>query len=643
MKRSVLDGGLSSFTNVDVSSMTRGQEGGEEHVNAKSPVVWNTEKINHILEMYADGEVDLKGMKGSPFSEGDPDYRKPGVVFQYTKEEKLEWDRCASDPLYFAENYAYAMTDDGLQLLKYRDYQRSLMQGFHNNRYSILLASRQIGKTITSATYLVWFVLFHKQKNALVVGDVWDTTKELIEKMQNIIKNLPFFLKPGIKKMNEKLIKLENESRVIGRTTTKKTGIGFNIHLLYMDEFAHIDPSFLNYFYRSIYPTISGMKNSKVIITSTPNGTNRFFTLWRDAIEGKNGYHPMRVDWWQVEGRDEAWKQETIANLGSEEDFNQEYGLQFFAGDNLLLNSTDIKKINVLKRRYEVFNWDILMREEDDYREYLKFHPNFVKSTLSDSFDLRNDKNRYVMSIDMGEGIGKDYSVLNIFKVINRPLNILQKHRPLIKDHLDVFGIIQVGTFRTNKMSVDKFGLCVNDLLFRFFNTENVTVALELNHDGKIIHSYLKSNSRYTPDMMIHTKHTQSSKFTKPGIIMNSNKAKTDACENFKYLVTIDKILANEFQTVEELGGFGRVGNSSLNKIYRSQSGNDDMAMTSIHTSFFFGSPHFYEMCDDLYDEIPDAEYVRTVERDFIEYNRKIDGQGSGMDASTVSELNSMM
>jgi hypothetical protein len=111
-----------------------------------------------------------------------------------------------------------------------------------------------------------------------------------------------------------------------------------------MDEFAHIHPNFIESFFRSTYPTVSSSKVSRIIITSTPNGMNKFYEIYQGALSGDNSFNPVRVDWWQVPGRDEEWKREEIANLGSEELFNQEYGNQFLSSTSLLLGSNELKK-----------------------------------------------------------------------------------------------------------------------------------------------------------------------------------------------------------------------------------------------------------------------------------------------------------
>lgn len=96
---------------------------------------------------------------------------------------------------------------------------------------------------------------------------------------------------------------------------------------LIVDEMAFVEPqSILEDFWRSVYPTISRSKKSKVLIASTPNGTgNLFHRLYDGAEKGENGFVYEKVIWSDVPGRDESWKLEQVKALGSMESFLQEF------------------------------------------------------------------------------------------------------------------------------------------------------------------------------------------------------------------------------------------------------------------------------------------------------------------------------
>jgi hypothetical protein len=520
------------------------------------------------------------------------------------------------------------MTEDGIQQITLRDYQEEIIRSFKNSRFNCLMASRQIGKTVMSGVFIAWYLVFHTDKNVLAVANVASTTKEVLDKIKSVLENLPFFLKPGCISNNVMSLKFDNGCRLIGRTTTKNTGIGFTIHVLYIDEFAHINPSYLDFFYRAIYPTISASTNSKVIITSTPNGMNRFYEIYMDAMNGLNTYVPLRVDWWQVPGRDEEWKKMTIANLGSEEDFNQEYGLQFFSSDKLLLPSKDLKKIFSFRTTYEVPEW-AQTPENLDLLDGFSVHPNFNKFTPD---DIRNDGNTYVFSIDTASGVGRDYSVINIFKFTALPIKMLEQVKDFIKNEGDFFGLVQVASFRSNKKDINEFSNVLEYLTYKVFNPEKARLLIELDHKGDYVMDKIQQNELFWPGQLVHSKHMTSSTNWKPGLKMTESN-KTKYCERFKYLAAVNKILPNEFKTVHELGSFGKAGNGT----YRSQNGNDDLAMTCVSTAAFFESPNFWEIVNDELDRLP-KEYLKKVYAQFL--GEAYLGHDSGYNHETLRDLN---
>lgn len=591
--------------------------------------IWTTERVNQLFKDVEDGVIDIKTIKNSPFKDNDPVWKKANLIFEYTPYEVEEIKKCKNDIIYFANHYAQTMTDDGIQQITLRDYQEEILISFKENRMNILNASRQIGKSVMAAIFIAWFLIFNTEKNVLTVANIATTTKEVMDKIKSILEHLPFFMKPGCVSNNVMSMKFDNGCRLIGRTTTKNTGIGFTVHLLYIDEFAHINPSYLNFFYRAIYPTISASTSkSKIIITSTPNGMNKFYEIYMDALNGRNQYTPLRVDWWQVPGRDEAWKKFTIADLGSEEDFNQEYGLQFFSSDVLLLPSKTLKKIFNLRIEYRVPEWaqkpDVI-----DLLDGLQFHPNMARMTVD---DIKNDPNYYIFSVDTADGLNRDYSIVNIFKFVALPVKMLENVKEFVKVETDVFTVVQVGTFRTNTKDINQYCNSLEHLLFNVFNPEKVRLLVELNHKGEYIMDKITKNENYWSGMLVFSKHSELAQNWKPGLRLTvPNKIKY--CERFKYLTAVHKILPNEFRTVHELGSFGRTKNGT----YRSQSGNDDLAMTCVNLSAFFESPNFWEIANAEIDRLS-KDYVAEVHEKYLKdiyFDKR-----TKYDYSTLNDLN---
>jgi hypothetical protein len=594
--------------------------------------IWNSEKVNNILNRVEGEGMDIRGMKSTPFKDNDILLKRARLPFEYTPEEWEELEKCKRNPMYFAEKFAFIKTPTGNKSVEnaggLRDYQEQIIDSIHNEKYNILLASRQIGKTVTTGIYIVWFMLFHSEKNVLMVADNMNTTKEIMEKIRIVLDNLPFYMKPGIQKINESSIRFDNDSRLILRTTTKKSGIGMTVNFLYIDEFAHITESNLDRFYRAILPTITEDPNAKIVITSTPNGRNKFWEIWKDAIDRVNEYNPMRVDWWQVPGRDEMWKKKTIANMGSETDFNQEYGLQFFSSDRLLLASNDLKKLDIMKTEYIPASLDL--REDLFFiNDYLYFHEKYSKLTMD---DFRNDDSKFVFSVDTADGVGADYSVINIFKLVPLPVKNLLLKKNTVRKELDCLSLVQIGTFRSNNLNIGDFSIALETLAYSVFNPENIRIVLELNHKGDLIANRLETNEEYWWGQMVHTKHTEMAKNLKVGVRLGPTN-KLRYCEKFKYLVSINKIIPNEYDTFLELSCFGK----SRGGTYRSQNGNDDLAITSINLSPFFDSPQFSEIGNEVYENTS-TEYKNELYDKILNINMNLNKKS--FDFNRLHELN---
>lgn len=572
----------------------------EEIEDSSDSSYWSTERINDLLRRVDEEGLDYKSVE-NPFYDNNPDLKRANLLWEYTSDEIIEMKKCAQDVIYFSK-YCQVMTDNGLSFLDLRDYQQSVLREYQSHRFNVFLAPRQVGKSIISSVFLVWYLLFNHDKNAMILANVGDTAEELMDKIKTIIKGLPFFLKPGMLVNNVMSMRFDNGCRILAKTTTKTSGIGFTIHFLYMDEFAHINPNFIEAFFRSTYPTVSSSKVSRIIVTSTPNGLNKFYEIYQGALDGTNTFNPIRVDWWQVPGRDEAWKQAEIGNLGSEELFNQEYGNQFLSSSSLLLGSNELKKIKSIETEYF---WKEIspLHDLDLNYENLIWHPKF-------QIDLANSNGKkFVLSIDLSGGVRGDFTVINIFKATPLPMSIIEKITGF-DNETDFFGLVQVGIFRDNEIKLENLVKLVNSLVVDVFGLERTKLVIEMNYKGELLYDKLCQNDDFFDGMFLFTKHTESAKTLKPGIKYNQ-KNKMQYCELLRGLVKENRIMVNEKKwTVPELFTFG-LNNSGT---YSSQTGHDDVAMTLVNLSPLFEGRDFSDLVGELYDEI-DGPYKELMQK----------------------------
>ena len=256
---------------------------------------------------------------------GNPYVKSDGVQQNFTAHEIKEYQRCMKDPAYFARTYIKVINlNKGLVPFDLYPYQENMFTHFNDHRFSIVLACRQSGKSISSIVYLLWYAIFHSEKVIAILANKGATAREMLSRIALAIENLPFFLQPGCKVFNKGTIVFSNNSKIIAAATSASSIRGMSVNLLFLDEFAFVENP--NEFYTSTYPVISSGHSTKVIITSTANGVgNLFYRLWEGAVQSSNEYKPFRVDWWDVPGRGEEWRRQTVANT-SELQFSQEFG-----------------------------------------------------------------------------------------------------------------------------------------------------------------------------------------------------------------------------------------------------------------------------------------------------------------------------
>ena len=259
---------------------------------------------------------------------GNPNIRGADVEHPWTKEELVEYKKCLEDPVYFAKEYCKIIhLDHGLVDFDLYPYQETMFDNFESNRFNIVLACRQSGKSIAVVAYLLWYAIFKGEQVIGILANKETIAREMLGRITLMLENLPFFLQPGCTVLNKKSISFSNNSRLIASATSSSSIRGMSLNLVYLDEFAFVDNA--SEFYTSTYPVISGGKTSKVIITSTANGIgNMYHKLYEGAIQKTNEFVPYRVDWWDVPGRDAAWKETTIQNTSSLQ-FDQEFVIHF--------------------------------------------------------------------------------------------------------------------------------------------------------------------------------------------------------------------------------------------------------------------------------------------------------------------------
>lgn len=283
------------------------------------------------------------------------DYLKsPNAQSEYTPELIQELYKCKHDPVYFMRNYVFVQhPKKGRVPFDLYPYQVRLVNDIHNNRHTVVLASRQAGKTITISIYLLWFAMFHDDKTVLVASNKFSNALEIMQRVQYAYEELPHWLKPGVSEFNKTSVVFDNGSRFFSQATTGDTGRGKSLSKMFIDELAFVRKTIQDELWASIAPTLA--TGGDMIVSSTPNGDNELYsTLWRGAKLGtdNNGFKHVQIDWDEHPERDEKFKTEMIGKIG-ELKWRQEFGNEFISSDPLLINSIKLQQLKPRKPDFE--------------------------------------------------------------------------------------------------------------------------------------------------------------------------------------------------------------------------------------------------------------------------------------------------
>jgi len=260
---------------------------------------------------------------------GNTKIKREGVKMIFTPEMIQEYDKCKNDIVYFCREYIKIVhVDRGLIDFDMYDFQEDFINNINDNRFSVSLCSRQVGKSITTVAWMLHFILFNDYKRLGIIANKGATARKILGKLKLAYENLPHWLQAGVVEWNKGSIELENGCVIEASSTSGDAVRGDSLSALFIDEAAFIEENLWDEFYTSVYPTISSGKTTKIIMVSTANGMNHYNKIWKDAKSGKSTFSPFEITWKSVPDRDEAWKAETIANT-SVEKFSQEHENEF--------------------------------------------------------------------------------------------------------------------------------------------------------------------------------------------------------------------------------------------------------------------------------------------------------------------------
>jgi len=512
---------------------------------------------------------------------GNPLLKKANTPIEFTEEQIIEFLKCKEDPVYFAKNYIKIVSlDHGLVPFEMYPFQEKLVKNFHENRFNICKMPRQTGKSTTCVSYLLHYAVFNDNVNIAILANKASTARDLLGRLQLAYENLPKWMQQGIISWNKGSLELENGSKISSNSTSSSAVRGGSYNVIFLDEFAFIPNHIADDFFASVYPTISSGQSTKVIIVSTPRGMNHFYRMWHDAERNKNEYIPTDVHWAEVPGRDEKWKEQTIANT-SEQQFKVEFECEFLGSVDTLINASKLRNMV--------------------YEDPIK------RNKGLDIYENPIEEHNYMITVDVARGIGGDYSAFIVTDITTFPYKIVAKYRnneikPMLFPSV-IEPIAKAYNYSWILVEVNDIGDQIANILHFDLEYDNILMCAQRGRAGQIVGTGFSGKKSYL------------------GLRMTASVKKL-GCSNLRTMIEDDKLITYDYDIISELTTFTQKNNSFMAE----EGCNDDLVMCLVIFSWLVAQPYFKEMTDNDVRKRIYEEQKNQIEQDMAPFGFLSDG-----------------
>lgn len=527
---------------------------------------------------------------------GNNNLKRSNIKHEWTQEQVAEYVKCAGDVEYFCSVYVKIVhVDRGLiQFLPY-EYQKRMFKTFDDSRFTICKMPRQVGKTTGVVGYLLHKLLFNETFSCAVLANKESQSIEILSRMQLAYEWLPKWLQQGIVEWNKKSIELENGSKCLAGATSSSAIRGRSFNLIYLDEFAFVPRNLQDQFFASVFPTISSGQNTKVLITSTPNGMDIFHKIWIESEQGKNTFSRVDVHWSDVPGRDQAWADEMIKNTSLDQ-FRQEFECEFLGSSNTLIHPAILSKLV----------WRDPEAMQHDVRIYKHPVPKHV----------------YALLVDVSEGLGLDSSSFVVVDCSAVPYEVVATYDNNMMSELLYPTLLANAGAYYNDASIlveTNIGSQVVNILHQDLEYENVVTTKQNGRKGTTIGSF--GNQQRLG-------------------LKNTKVTKKIGCSNLKSLVESNKIVLNDYKLIQQLYTYVVDKNT-----YNAEEGHhDDLVMCLVMFAWMVSQNYFKEVTSTDVRQRMLEENERQIEDDLTPFGMIDDGHDDPINpVMSVSEFDKFL
>lgn len=506
---------------------------------------------------------------------------------------ELEWRRCATDEVYFLENYVFIPSEEdarGRVKFVLFDYQHELRNLIRSNRFVVSLKARQLGYTTLAMAHGLWLALFKPGANILIVSRNQDSSNKNLSQARLAYRFLPEWMKTRGPKLDNDSSKGMTfafpdgmVSHMKAAASTSGVFAGETATFVIWDEAGLVEPASLQEdVLRTLLPcTDAG--GSMWIISTSRGAHNRFAKTYRSAKRGESQFVSFFRSWMVSPfmrcSKDCGW-------CGGEEGVrtacNTKYDMKrrdfadepwrFFAeypsDDEEAFRESGRPRFVGLPPDHEFqdfpYRGDIVWQDDHTLAFEYDDHGPLRLSTITPDKD-----GFYVIGADPAQGVGKDYSAAHV-------MTINDDGRPEI-----------VGYYHSNTVQPPEFAASL-DRLGRYFAGRQWAALLAVEDQGGQGSLPINELHRHLdyPNPYMHqnpgSRRSKSSRFFAFPMTVDRRRAVIDRLAKYLAVREGEFLLDGMYPALRvELGQFVTQETANKNVRYAADVGcNDDLVMS---------------------------------------------------------------
>lgn len=358
----------------------------------------------------------------------------------------------------------------------------------------ILVKGRQLGSSTFVEGWLFWWNTQRRAQRALVVAHDATATQTVFDMTKRFYDNCPEAVRPQKKYKNSRELSFDVLDSSYRIATAGGDGIvrGEMIQTAHLSEFAWWPPGAAKNNFNGLMDAIPNTRGTAVFIESTSNSYNLFYDQYEAARKGDSLFEVVFLPWYW----DDGYQMPVPADFEMTPD--EAELVATYGPDGLTLGHLVFRRAKIAEKGRDLFKQEFPFNADESFLTsgHPVFNPERVQEMLEEKrepiarktlinrnwedsprgelhcFLPHDPKETYYIGADVSAGVGKDWSVAQVFDSQRR----------------------QAAVWRSNRTDPDYYGTVLANL-GRFYN--DAMICCESNKDGILVNRVIQKDEAY--------------------------------------------------------------------------------------------------------------------------------------------------